>query len=68
MGAGANTVGGMRLSDESLGRFKEIYKRQYGIELPVDDAREMAGNLINLYRLILEPLPEDPTTPALKQN
>ena len=47
----------MRLSDDSVGRFIEIYKKQYGVELPVDEARTLATNLIRLYRLIAQPLP-----------
>lgn len=48
----------MRLSDESVGRFIGIYKTHYGMELSVDEARSMATNLIRVYRLILQPVPD----------
>jgi hypothetical protein len=47
----------MQLSDESVGRFIEAYKKSHGEVLPEAEARIMATNLINLYRLILQPLP-----------
>jgi len=48
----------MQLSDESVQRFIGIYKEKYGVDLPVDEARTMATNLVMVYRLISQPLPE----------
>ena len=48
----------MRVSDEGLGSFIKLYKKHYGVDLPVDEARTMATNLVKLYELILRPLPD----------
>ena len=56
----------MQLSDESVGQFIEVYKKEYGEELSMGDARTMATNLITLYRMILQPPPKkeaEPPTP-----
>jgi hypothetical protein len=39
----------MRLSDESVGRFSDIYERFRGVRLSPDTAREMATRLLTLF-------------------
>ncbi|MEO8581760.1 MAG: hypothetical protein ABI425_04290 [Patescibacteria group bacterium] len=40
------------VSQESLLQFKRIYKQEYGVDLPDDQAFELANNLSNLYRAV----------------
>ncbi len=63
----------MKLSDEGVQRFIEVYKKSHGEVLPEGEARIMATNLINLYRLILQPLPpakpkEPPRRPWIRSE
>jgi hypothetical protein len=49
---------GHRVSDERLEEFRKIYNKAYGEEITVEEAREMSGRLIALYRLLMQPLPK----------
>lgn len=40
------------LPPEAIEEFKEIYLRNYGVELSDDEASARAGNLMNLYRVV----------------
>lgn len=40
------------VSLNSLDQFKRIYKQEYGIDLPDDEAHQLANNLTNLYRSV----------------
>ena len=50
------------MSDHSLGSFIQLYKKHYGVDLTVGEARAFAGKLIALYELILQPLPTETTS------
>lgn len=43
------------LSDQSLLAFKRLYFNEYGENIPVEEARELAENLVNLYRAVYLP-------------
>jgi hypothetical protein len=45
----------MSLSTESIEKFKEIYKRNFGEEISEREALEKATRLINLYRAVYGP-------------
>ena len=47
----------MKLSDESVERFRVAYKESYGEEISMTDAREMASRVKLLYELLARPLP-----------
>lgn len=47
------------VSEESLDEFIEIYERVEGEHLPREEARVIANNLVNLYRLIMRPPPNE---------
>lgn len=49
----------MAVSEERLDEFIEIYERVEGEHLPREEAREIANNLVNLYRLIMRPPPNE---------
>jgi len=43
------------LSDQSLSTFQRLYFDEYGENIPVDEARELAERLVNLYRAVYLP-------------
>lgn len=47
----------MRLTDESCEAYRRIYKEEMGEDITLDEAREMAARILNLYELITQPLP-----------
>ena len=51
------------ISDERMEEFRGIYKKAYGEELAVVEAREMANRLVALDRLIMQPLPDGTDLP-----
>ena len=42
----------MQISDTDLARFKQLYKDQFGIELPDGEAYEKAMQLLNLMKTV----------------
>ena len=58
----------MQIPDNDLEEFRAIYKDEFGEELTLDAAREMASNLLDLYELLMQPLPGEvdpsPNLPA----
>lgn len=48
----ANVNPSMRLSDDAVAKFADIYERVRGIRITVDVAREMATRLITVVELI----------------
>ena len=49
----------MALSDASLDEFIAIYAEEYGEQLSREKARPIATNLVNLFRLISRPPPNE---------
>lgn len=49
----------MAVSEENLDEFIDIYERTEGDHLPREEAREVANNLVNLYRIIMQPPPHE---------
>lgn len=43
------------LSDEAVTEFQELYKKEYGVEVPRDEAREMAQRLVNFVKAVYTP-------------
>ena len=54
----------MALSDASLDEFIAIYAEEYGDQLSREEARPIATNLVNLFRLISCPPPNEVVPPA----
>ncbi len=44
----------MRLTDEAVQKFKEIFHKEYSKELSDDEARKSAQNLFNVYDLLFD--------------
>ncbi len=40
------------LPEEAIKEFQEIHKKEFGVELSQEDAREKAENLIELFRVV----------------
>ena len=49
----------MQIEKGALEEFRAIYRDEFGEELSVDEAQEMASNLIDLYELLMQPLPRE---------
>lgn len=46
------------LTSDSIKRFQEIYRNEFGVELTVEDATEHAQRLLNLTREVMRPIPK----------
>ena len=57
-------AGSMALSDTSLDEFIAVYAEEYGEHLSREVARPIATNLVNFFRLISRPLPDEVPDPA----
>ena len=57
-------TGIMALSDTSLDEFIAVYAEEYGEHLSREVARPIATNLVNFFRLISRPLPDEVPDPA----
>ena len=49
----------MQIEKEALDNFRSLYREEFGEDLSEDEAQEMASNLINLYELLMQPLPRE---------
>jgi hypothetical protein len=49
----------MKLTDADVARFCAVYKRAYGEEMPIEEARMWAIRLVRLYRILLRPTPRE---------
>jgi hypothetical protein len=47
----------MQISDEDLEEFRRIYKEEFGEEISLAEAQTMGNRLIELFRIIMRPLP-----------
>lgn len=50
----------MKLSDQAVREFREIWHREFGQLLSLDEARAKATLLLELCRIIVRPLPGEP--------
>lgn len=46
------------LSPEAIQEFKQLYREEFGEELPDQAALEKATKLINLFKVIYRPIPK----------
>lgn len=49
----------MKISDDDLIEFMAIYEQEFGEQLTSAEASEMTTRLINLYMILVEPLPSE---------
>ena len=45
----------MNISDTSVGSFRKLWKKRYGVELTESQARERGERLVRLMELVLKP-------------
>lgn len=46
------------LSEKAVKEYQELYKREFGVELSNEKAREEAEKLIRLFQVIYRPIPK----------
>lgn len=46
------------LTTSSVDKFKELYRREYGIELTNEEAAEQAQRFLNVARIVMQPMPK----------
>ncbi|MBM3210659.1 hypothetical protein FJZ33_00450 [Candidatus Poribacteria bacterium] len=56
----------MALSKEAIKEFKEIYRREFNKDISDEKAQELGQNLIDLFRVIYRPIPNNIKT--IKEN
>ncbi len=49
----------MKLTDDDVARFRDVYQKAYGEEMPIEEARMWAIRLVRLYRILLRPTPRE---------
>lgn len=49
----------MPLSEKAIQEFKQIYKEEFNEDLSDQEAFEMATNLMELFKVIYRPIPND---------
>ena len=49
----------MLLNDKTCEEFRQVYKKDTGEDIAIEEAREMSSRLLELCRLLLRPLPEE---------
>jgi len=49
----------MKLSNEAIKEFKEIYKREFGKIISDEEAQEKGQNLLSFFKIIYRAIPED---------
>jgi hypothetical protein len=46
------------MKETSIEKFREIYKREFGVELSMEDAAGQAQRLLNFARVVMQPMPK----------
>jgi len=47
------------ISEKALKEYKAIYKKEYGVDLPDEEALEQATKLLNLMKIIYRPISKE---------
>lgn len=62
----------MKLSDEAIREYIDLYRQDFGEELSFERGREIATHLVTLYEMLARPLPREfskpPSPPAEAQT
>lgn len=46
------------LSNKAITKYREIYHKQCGVEISEEEAAEQAQRLLNLARVVMQPMPK----------
>jgi hypothetical protein len=49
----------MRITDDAVNEFIQLYEEEFGERLSGPEARELASNLCELYLILLSPTPSE---------
>lgn len=55
----------MKLSNNAIQEFKEIYLKKFDVELSIEQANEKGLELLNLFKLIYKHIPVERKIPAM---
>ncbi|MBI2038907.1 MAG: hypothetical protein HYT22_01325 [Candidatus Niyogibacteria bacterium] len=47
------------LSEQAIEKYRAIYQKEFGIEISHDEAAEQAQRLLNLARVVYQPMPKE---------
>jgi hypothetical protein len=53
----------MILSEEAAWEFQKLYREEYGEDISLDEARDEASHLLDLFRLLVRPLRSEKNQP-----
>ena len=45
-------------TEQGIQRYRELFRKEHGVELSYDEAAEQAGRLLSAARIILGPMPK----------
>lgn len=45
-------------SEQSIQKFRQIYQKEFGIEISVEEAAKQAQRLVNFARVVCRPMPK----------
>lgn len=54
----------MQLNDEDIREFTALYTQEFGETISEVEAREMGSRVLDLYTILMRPLPHELNTPA----
>lgn len=57
--AGTQYYAHMRITDDAAKEFSALYAEEFGEQLSIPEARELASNFCELYELLLSPTPRE---------
>ncbi len=56
------------LSPDKIEEFRRLMKEECGVDLTYEEAAKRASEFINLYRMLMSPVPEDPQAKDMPQR
>ena len=46
------------ISKEAIKKYREIYRKEHGVEISQEEAAEQATRLLNVARVVFQPMPK----------
>jgi hypothetical protein len=47
------------LSKHSIDKYREVYRKQHGVDISEEEAADQANRLLNLARTVFQPMPRE---------
>jgi flagellin-specific chaperone FliS len=57
----------MKLTDQDVQEYKRVHEEEFGELISDDEAREIATRVIQLYEILIQPLPDENTTADIRE-